>query len=151
VDDAIKYFQKASDLQKNYQTYYNLACAFRMKKMAPEAETNLQNVIELQPQFMPAQIDLSWTLATWPDASARDGARALTIAENLDRQRPNDPKILRTLAAACAETGHFSEAVATAKRALDLAQTQSRTTLINQLQAEISLYQSNKPCRSFNN
>lgn len=149
VDDAIEYFRKASEVQKSYQTFYNLACALRANKMAPEAETNLQKAIELQPQFLPAQIDLSWMLATWPDGAARDGPRALAVAENLNRERPDDPKILQTLAAACAETGHFSEAVVAARRALALAQTQSRTTLVNQLQAEISLYQSNNPCRSF--
>ncbi|HXC34346.1 MAG TPA: hypothetical protein VNV43_00625, partial [Candidatus Acidoferrales bacterium] len=67
---------------------------------------------------------------------------------NLNRQRPDDPNILRTLAAACAETGHFPEAVTTAKRALDLARNQSRTTLASQLQAETKLYESSNPCRS---
>jgi tetratricopeptide (TPR) repeat protein len=149
VNDAIKYFQKASELQKTYQSYYNLAFALRMNKMALEAETNLQKAVDLQPQFMPAQIDLSWILATWPDATARNGARALAIAEDLNRQHPDDPKILRTLAAACAETGHFPEAVDTAKRALALAQTQSQTALAGQLQVETRLYQKNNPCRSF--
>ncbi|HEV2330857.1 MAG TPA: tetratricopeptide repeat protein [Verrucomicrobiae bacterium] len=148
VDDAIKYFQKALELQKSYQTYYNLAYALRMNRMPLEAETNLQKAIELQPQFLPAQIDLSWTLATSPDATARDGARALVIAENLNRQRPDDPIILRTLAAAYSETGHFPEAVTTAKRALDLARNQSRATLGGQLQAEIEHYESGNPCRS---
>jgi Flp pilus assembly protein TadD len=151
VDDAIEYFQKASELQKNYQTFYNLACAFRMKKMAPELEANLQKANELQPQFLPAQIDLSWMLATWPDAAVRNGARALAFAENLDREHPDDPKILRTLAAAYAETGYFTEAIVTAKRALALAQTQSRPSLVSQLQGEMGLYQSNNPCRSFSN
>jgi tetratricopeptide (TPR) repeat protein len=147
--EAIKYFQIASKLQKSYQAFYNLSFAFRMNKMPLEAETNLQKAVELQPQFMPAQIDLSWILATWPDATARNGARALAIAESLNHQHPDDPKILRTLAAACAETGHFPEAVANAKQALVLAQTLSQTTLAGQLQAEARLYQSNNPCRSF--
>jgi Flp pilus assembly protein TadD len=148
VDEAIKYFQKTLELQKSYQAFYNLGYAYRMNRMPLEAETNLQKAIELQPQFILAQIDLSWTLATSPDATARDGARALAIAENLNRQRPDDPNILRTLAAACAETGHFPEAVTTAKRALDLARNQSRTTLASQLQAETKLYESSNPCRS---
>lgn len=150
VDEAIKYFQRATELQRSYQTFYNLAFALRMKKMGPEAETNLQKAIQLQPQFIPAQIDLAWMLATWPDAGARDGARALAIADKLDRQHPDDPKILRTLAAAYAETGRFPEAVATAKRALVLAQNQSKPALAGKLQAEAKLYQSKQPCRSFN-
>ncbi len=151
VDEAINYFERASELQTNYQTFYNLGYAFRMKKMATEAEINWQKAIELQPQFLPAQIDLSWMLATWPDAAARDGARALALAENLDRHVPNNPGILRTLAAAYADTGHFPEAVATAERALAAAGPQSEATLTRQLQDEITLYQENRPCRSFTN
>jgi uncharacterized protein HemY len=81
----------------------------------------------------------------------RNGARALAFAENLDREHPDDPKILRALAAAYAETGHFTEAIVTAKRALALAQIQSRRSLVSQLQGEMGLYQSNNPCRSFSN
>jgi tetratricopeptide (TPR) repeat protein len=150
-DDAIKYFRRASELQNNYQTFYNLAFALRMNKMAVEAETNLEKAIELQPQFIPAQIDLSWTLATWPDATARDGGKALVIAKDLDRQHADDPKILRALAAAYAETGDFPKAVVAAKQAVALAQAQSRSTLLKELQSETILYQSNSPCRTFSN
>ena len=118
--------------------------------MAVQAETNWQKAIELQPQYMPAQINLSWTLATWPEGAARDGARALNLMENLNRQVPNDPEILRTLAAAYAETSNFSEAIITAKRALAIARTQS-PGLAKELEAEAALYQSNSPCRSFSN
>lgn len=151
VDEAIKYFQKASELQNNYQMFYNLGYAYRMNKMAPEAETNWEKAIQLQPQYIPAQINLSWTLATWPDAGARDGARALALAENLVQRYPDDPKILRTLAAADAETGHFSEAVNAAKKAESIAQSQSQDALARELQTETALYQSHTPFRSFNN
>ncbi len=60
-----------------------------------------------------------------------------------------DPKILRTLAAANAETGRFPEAIATAKQALALAPAQSN--LANELQAEIQLYQKNSPLRTMGN
>ncbi len=151
VDEAIHYFQKALELHESYQTLYNLAYAFRLNRKAQEAEASLQKAIELQPQFLPAQIDLSWTLATWPDATGRNSARALAIAQNLNQHHPDDPNVLRTLAAACAETGHFPEALTTAKRALAIAQSQSEMTLVKKLQSEIALYQNNTPCRSFNN
>lgn len=150
MDEAIEYFRTASELQSDYQTFYNLGCAYRMEKKAFEAETNWQKAIELQPHFIPAQLDLSWMLATWPDAAARNGSRALALMKNLDREMPNDPKILRALAAAYAETGDFSEAVITAKRALAMVQTQA-PRLAGELEAETALYQSNSPCRSFSN
>jgi hypothetical protein len=65
----------------------------------------------------------------------RAHATTLAFAENLDREHPDAPKILRTLAAAYTKTGDFTETIVTAKRAL--AQTQCRPSLVSQLQGEI--------------
>jgi tetratricopeptide (TPR) repeat protein len=110
-----------------------------------------QKAIELQPQFIPAQINLAWMLATWPEPSVRNGGKAVALAEQANRlSKDEDPLVLRTLAAAYAEAGRFPEAVATAKQALALAVTQSNTELTNALQTEIGLYQTHSPCRSIN-
>jgi len=61
---------------------------------------------------------------------------------------PYDPKILRTLAAAYAEMGKFTEASSTAKQALALAQTQSDKSLTTALQTDIRDYQAHIPLRS---
>jgi hypothetical protein len=56
--------------------------------------------------------------------------------------------MLRTLAAALAEAGRFSEAVESAQRALRAAEGQSNTTLAGQLQSEMKLYQAGSPFHS---
>ena len=56
-----------------------------------------------------------------------------------------NPVILHTLAAACAEAGQFPEAVEAAQHALRLAQAQSNTTLAGVLQSELRLYQAGSP------
>ena len=56
--------------------------------------------------------------------------------------------MLRTLAAAYAEAGRFSEAVATAQRALKAAETQSTRWPIEALQSELKLYQAARPFHS---
>jgi tetratricopeptide (TPR) repeat protein len=110
-----------------------------------------QKVIELQPQFIPAQINLASMLATWPEPSIRNGDKAVALAEQANQVSQNkDPLILRTLAAAYAETGRFPEAESTAKRALALALVKSEKALANEIQAEIRLYQTNSPCRYLN-
>jgi len=87
-------------------------------------------------------------LATWPEQSVRDGAKAVALAERANQfANPSDSKILRTLAAAYAETGRFSDAEMAAKQALALAEAQSNQQLINALQTEIGLYHTNTPCR----
>jgi Flp pilus assembly protein TadD len=59
-----------------------------------------------------------------------------------------DPVILHTLAAACAEAGRFSEAVETARHALRLAEAQTNTMLARALQSELKLYQAGSPFHS---
>ncbi|MGA3285386.1 MAG: tetratricopeptide repeat protein, partial [Verrucomicrobiota bacterium] len=152
LDEAITQFQRSLEIQQNYSAYYNLGRAFRQKRMAAEAMACYEKAVELQPQFIPAQIDLAWMLATWPEPSVRNGGKAVALAEQANQfSKDKDPLILRTLAAAYAEAGRFPEAVVTAKQALALAVTQSNTGLTNVLQTEIGLYQTNSPCRSINN
>jgi tetratricopeptide (TPR) repeat protein len=152
VDEAIVQYRRTIELQPRFvQAYNNLGNAFRRKRMAAEAMACYQKAIELHPQFIPAQINLASMLATWPEPSVRNGGKAVALAEQASQfSRGGDPLVLRTLAAAYAETGRFPEAVATAKRALAAAVTQSNTALTNALQTEIGLYQTNSPCRFIN-
>jgi tetratricopeptide (TPR) repeat protein len=153
LDEAIVHYQKVIELQPHFlQAYNDLGDTFRRKGMANEAIAYYQKAIELQPQSMPAQIDLAWMLATWPESSVRNGVKAVVLAEQANRLSDGkDPLILRVLAAAYAEVGRFPEAALTAKKALALAEAQSNTRLINELQMEIGLYQVNSPYRSTNN
>lgn len=67
--------------------------------------------------------ELAWSLATCPDAAARDAARALALAQQLcESSRYRNPMYLETLAAAQAATGNFDGAVETAGQALTLVE-----------------------------
>jgi tetratricopeptide (TPR) repeat protein len=146
VDEAITNFQKALDIEKNYQVYYNLGYAYRRNGMATNAIACYRKAIDLQPAFIPAQTDLAWMLATWPEASVRNGGEAVAIAEQLNRLsgRPN-PKILRTLAAAYAEAGRFDEAIATAQKACALASESADPELLKRSQELLALYLKHQP------
>lgn len=150
LDEAVSQYQKAIQLQPGFVEAHNsLGDAFRQKKMPFDAIAQYQKAIELQPQFLPAQISLAWTLATWPELSVRNGAQAIALMKKASKfGAGKDPKVLRTLAAAYAEAGQFSDAVSTAKNALTLAESQSDPVLVNELRTEIQLYQSHSPCRS---
>jgi len=149
VDEAITNFQKSLQSQQNSLTCYKLGCAFRQKRMAKEAIASFRTAIKLQPQFIFVQRELAWMLATWPESSVRNGEEAVALAEQANQlSKTNDPSILRALAAAYAETGRFPEALKTARRALELATARSDKRLVDALQTETGLYQTNSPCRS---
>src|SRR5205823_5434618 len=98
--------------------------------------------LELQPDNVVFQNSLAWMLAAAPKANLRDGARALELATKADQSTGgNNPIALRTLAAAYAEAGDFSNAVQTSQSALQLAEAQSNPQLADSLRREIKLYQ----------
>ena len=92
--------------------------------------------------------NLAWVLATYPDDSVRDGQRAVQFAESATVLPGGDsPIVQRTLAAAYAESGNFAKAIATGQHAVELAQSQGNTSLVETLRHEIELYQSGAPHR----
>jgi tetratricopeptide (TPR) repeat protein len=149
VQEAIAHYQKALEIRPAYAlAHYNLGQLLQQEGQVREAVTHFQKALEIQPDFAPACNSLAWVLATSPDASVRDGARAIELSEAAQRSsRGNNPTFIATLAAAYAEAGRFPEAIGTAKQALQLATAQSRPTLANRLQAQIALYQAGSPYR----
>lgn len=61
--------------------------------------------------------------------------------------RSSSPLYLDTLAAAYAEVGRYSDAVATEERALELARHENQTGLIEALEAHKQLYKAQQPYR----
>ena len=149
VQEAIAHYQKALEIRPAYAlAHYNLGQLLQQEGQVREAVTHFQKALEIQPDFAPACNSLAWVLATSPDTSMRDGARAIELAEAAERSsRGNNPTFTATLAAAYAEARRFPEAIETGKQALQLATTQNRPTLANRLQAQIALYQTGSPYR----
>jgi hypothetical protein len=107
-------------------------------------ETSLQ----LDPSDGNALNNLGWVLATYPEDGIRNAKRAVELATKATSLPVADsPMVIRTLAAAYAEAGDFSNATATAKRALNLATKQKESSLAATLRHEIELYSAHTPYR----
>ena len=79
------------------------------------------------------------------DPSLRNGSRAVELAEKaVAVTHRKDPNLLDTLAAAYAEAGHFSQAVAAQKEAIDLLRDAPRKT---DFASRLALYETNTPAR----
>jgi protein O-mannosyl-transferase len=86
--------------------------------------------------------NLAWVLATYPADAVRDGKRAVELAEKASTLPGGEsPIVLRTLAAAYAESGDFTKATNSAQRAVELAAAQGNNSLVETLRHEIELYQ----------
>jgi tetratricopeptide (TPR) repeat protein len=101
------------------------------------------------PQIAPkiaAQSNLALAMTTSSDPSVRNGSEALRLAEQANRlSGGNRPVILHILAAAYGENGRFADAIQAAERALQFADAQNNSTLVDALRKEIALYQSGLP------
>jgi tetratricopeptide (TPR) repeat protein len=150
VDEAIAEYQKALAIEPDMAgTHDNLATALLQKGEVKQAIAQFQRILEIKPDEVQTCNNLAWLLATSPEASLRDGNKAVQLARQANELAGgNNPVILATVAAAFAEAGRFSEAVETAQRALRLAEEQSNTGLAGQLQVEMKLYQAGKPFHS---
>jgi len=128
--------------------HYNLGEVLQQEGKMREAVAHYQKALEARPDFAAACNSLAWVLATSPEAAIRSGARAIELAEAGQRlSGGSNPMSVATLAAAYAEAARYPEAVETAKRALRLATAQTKTALVNRLQAQIALYQTGSPYR----
>jgi tetratricopeptide (TPR) repeat protein len=149
MDEAIVHYQKAVAIQPvNAEFQYNLGYALFLKGEASGAIAHYQRSLELQPQNAIAGKNLAWILATCPEASVRNGRKAVELAEQAARlSGGTNPIFIGTLAAAYAEAGRFPEAVEMAQRARQLAADQNNAALVDVLQMQIGLYQAGSPFR----
>ena len=147
--EAILHSQEALAIRPNNpNAYNNLGLALFQTGEANAAVANWRKSLEIQPHNMNAQSNLAWVFATCPEASVRDGAKAVELTQKVIRRVGfRSPIILRTLAAAYAENAQFGEAIKAAQEALQLAASQGNSGLVADLQGNIANYQRNIPLR----
>src|SRR5438067_3074947 len=123
TDPAIFHFQKALSIQPdNIGASNDLGVMFASKGEIREAISTWQQSLSFDPDNADAANNIAWVRATATDPNLRDGREALELAQRALRSGGENPVALRTLAAAQAENGQFAEAIATCRRAEELAQ-----------------------------
>jgi len=147
VDEAIPHFQAALKIKPDFAlAHYNLGNALLRKGNASDAIAHFQRALQLEPADPRVQNNLAWLLATCPEASLRNGKKAVELARQADVLTGGEnPIVLHTLAAALGEDGRYAEAMETARHSLHLAEKQSNAGLAAQLQLEMKLYRIGSP------
>ena len=168
IEDAMDEFQQAIKLQPDYaqarnnlsraegqarqwEEPYSLGVRLLQQGQTDGAIAQFQGALAIRPGFGKARLALeiiAWDLATSPDDSKRNGAKAVELAQQLtNTPEGRDPTCLATLAAAYAETGRFADAIATAARARELALAQTNAPLAAFVQQQFTNYQAGRPFR----
>src|SRR5204863_2437577 len=123
IDEAIADFEKALQIQpSDSDAHTGLGNALLRKGAPKEAIAHYNQTMALAPEDPHSRSNATWVLATSSDASIRDGAKAVELAQQaVSLSGGREPLFFRTLAAAYAETGRFSDAVAVIQQAVAIA------------------------------
>ena len=98
---------------------YNKAWTAGNRREYLLSEKAYLKAMELDPQWLWPENNLAWLLATCPDASIRDGRKAVRFARKCCRLSDwHNSSFIGTLAAAYAEAGDFQKAIQCVERCL---------------------------------
>jgi tetratricopeptide (TPR) repeat protein len=131
--------------------YLNRVIAWESIGDYGHALADFDEAIRLDPNNRQALDSNARLCATCPDASHRDGPRAVALATRAGELSDwKEPHVLDTLAAACAEAGDHDAAVKWQERVIEMTRQQpcpDRAALEEQ-RARLALYQAKKPYQS---
>jgi Flp pilus assembly protein TadD len=157
IDEAITHLRTAIRTEPdNFEAHNNLGNALVTTGHFDEAVSELQRAGEIEPDSAVIRTNLSdvaflrgvWKLATSLDDSARNGARAVEMAEQADRASGGrNSVVLGCLGAAYAEAGRYAEAVQTVQKALRTKAAQADSGLSEALQGQLAEYEAGRPVR----
>jgi tetratricopeptide (TPR) repeat protein len=150
---ALEHYERAAAIPpEDAASQINLAAMLARIGRESEAIVHYKRALTVQPDSVAALANLAWLYATSSDEQIGNGAEAVQLAEQANRLTGNkDTGVLRTLAAAYAEAGRFTDAVRSAEHALELAKNAQNARLAALIERELSLYRSGERYRAPHN
>jgi tetratricopeptide (TPR) repeat protein len=123
VEQGKQLLERAIALHEKYpEALGSMADLLESQGKYADAVHFYQAALDAQPDNSSALNNLAWLKATCSDPSIRNGAEAVRLAERACQLTGySKPIFIGTLAAAQAETGDFTAAIATAERAVAVA------------------------------
>jgi Tfp pilus assembly protein PilF len=147
-DEALDQLKRAETLEpEDPAVHGSMGNAYMKSGHAREAAAEYSRALQLAPDDVATLVNFSWLLATSNDDSLRDCRRAVTLGNHANAIKPNDARVLHSLAAGFAECGDFARARGTARKALDLAKAERDDRLATALGDELALYELQLPYR----
>jgi protein O-mannosyl-transferase len=126
----------------------NLADALAQVGKPQEAIVHYEKALRLKPDFVRVQYRLARLLATLPPAEGGDPIRAISLAQRACVLAGYKSALCAdSLATAYAAVGRSNEAITMAEAAIDLARSDGRTQLVDQVEMRLELYRAGQPYR----
>lgn len=154
LDEAIAHFKKAAALDPKYAlAEYNLGKTLLLNGNFGEAADAYLAGMKLQPEFLNSKgvqrdvYQIAWTLATSPNASLRNGKKAIEVAEQGYVHSHGSTMLLEALAAGYAEAGDFQDAINKAQQGIQFATARGESEIVGGLQEQLKSYEKNAPFR----
>jgi len=147
LDEALKCLEEllAEDADDE-PTYLDLSDLLVARAEYRRAIELLDKAVAKFPERGLSGLALAKLLATCPDLSLRNGAKAVALA-TVVVQAQQTPQHLEALAVALAEAGRCDEAAKIQQQLVDLAVKLENEELAARLKVELVRYQAGKPCR----
>ncbi|MCS7033166.1 MAG: tetratricopeptide repeat protein [Phycisphaerae bacterium] len=141
---ALEHWRTALRLKPDYaDALHGYGLGLLVSGRADEGIQMLREALRIEPDRVDTLLRLAWVLATHPQPRFRNPADALRLASRAaELQRQPDAVLLDTLAAARAQNGDFTGAIAAAEEALRLAD--PNTTLSQEIRQRLELYRSGR-------
>jgi len=129
---------------------FGYAMALVKLKRYREARASLEESTRLLPDDFQLRHVLARILAAAPDAAARDGRQALSIAQQLEAAmgEGKTTELGETLAMAFAEVGNFDDAAAVQRSVLNAASRAGLGPDVRRMTANLRLYERRQACRT---
>jgi tetratricopeptide (TPR) repeat protein len=149
LEEAVAAFSAALRMKPDdASAQYHLAVALASQHKTREAIQQYHEALKTLPDFPEALNNLAWILAANADAQVRNGREAVDLAQRACKLTEYKQAVMvGTLAAAYAEAGRFTEAVAMAEKAMTLADQANQIELAARNRTLLELYRSGQPAR----
>ncbi|HVZ23568.1 MAG TPA: tetratricopeptide repeat protein [Vicinamibacterales bacterium] len=145
--EAVPQYEQLLEHERgNAAAWFGDAMALVQLRRYRAARDRLETAAKQLPDDAGLEHALARLLAASPDASARNGERAVTIARAL-LTKTRSLAVGETLAMALAETGRFDEAVALQRQILAAAEKAGQTDVASRVSANLRRYEQRAPCR----
>jgi tetratricopeptide (TPR) repeat protein len=144
---AAEAFSRAVRLEPRTAPYrIRLGTALTRLGLVEQAKEHYGLALQLEPRWPDERVRVAWVLATNPDSRVRNGGDAVLAGESAcNAVQPTPARYLDTLAAAYAEAGRFSDATATAERAVAAAEAAKEAGIAQAISARLALYRDRRP------